>query len=200
MSGQMIGKRLHTRFSFFLNSGAFLEPSVNPVSDRLAQPLILSPGIATVQAGSYSWTEYQLRGMSDPSKPLSISSLVTAGGLWTGTQRTVGVTAVIRPSHRLRLSIGGSRTAANLGAPDTDFVSAVWTMRVNYSFTTNMFLDSLVQYDQDRSRVNANLRFNLIHHPLSDLFIVYNEQQIRNDPDVRPGRSVIVKVTRMMAF
>ncbi len=63
-----------------------------------------------------------------------------------------------------------------------------------------MFLDSLVQYDADRRRLNANVRFNLIHHPLSDLFVVYNEQQFRGTPDAMPGRGVIVKLTRMLAF
>ena len=76
----------------------------------------------------------------------------------------------------------------------------MWTSRVNYSFTTNMFLDSLVQYDQDRRRLNANIRFNVMHHPLSDLFVVYNEQQFRDRPDLLPGRSIIVKFTQMMQF
>ncbi len=200
MAGRMVAKRLHTGFTFFMNDGSFLEPSVNPVSDTLTQPLLLAPGVPPVPPGSYSWTEYQLRYISDSSKPLSLNAGFTAGGLWTGAQRSVSLSGVIRPSHQFRLSLGVTRTAADLGAPNTDFVTAVWTMRVNYSFTTNMFLDSLVQYDEDRNRFNANIRFNLIHHPLSDLFIVYNEQQVRNDPTVTAGRSFIVKVTRMMAF
>jgi len=63
-----------------------------------------------------------------------------------------------------------------------------------------MFLDSLAQYDQDKHRFNANVRFNFIHHPLSDLYLVYNEQQITNDQNITPGRSVILKFTRMMSF
>ena len=93
-----------------------------------------------------------------------------------------------------------NRTSADLGAPGTEFVTAVWTARANYSFSTNMFLDSLLQYDQDRHRFNANLRFNFIHRPLSDLFVVFNEQQITNNPAIAPGRGLVVKFTRMMAF
>jgi hypothetical protein len=63
-----------------------------------------------------------------------------------------------------------------------------------------MYIDSLVQYDTDLSQFNANVRFNFIHHPLSDLFLVYNEQQFRADEDIPAGRSVIVKFTRMIAF
>jgi len=110
------------------------------------------------------------------------------------------MTVTLQPSYRLRLTAGVNRTDGDLGQPDSDFVTAVWTTRLNYSFTTNMFLDSLAQYDQDKHRFNANVRFNFIHHPLSDLYVVYNEQQITNDATINPGRSVIVKFTRMMAF
>lgn len=200
MSGRMIGKRLHSGFTFSMNDGSFFEPSVNPVSDVLTQPLRVSPDAPPVMPGSYSWTEYVLFYNGDASKPFSVTARATLGGLWGGTQQTLNVTAVIRPSHMFSVSLGGTRTAANLGMPDSEFVSAVWTMRVNYSFTTNMFLDSLVQYDRDRDRINTNVRFNLVHHPLSDLFIVFNDQQVPNSPDVNPGRSLIVKVTRMIAF
>jgi hypothetical protein len=48
---------------------------------------------------------------------------------------------------------------------------------------------------------NANVRFNVIHHPLSDLFIVYNEQRFTT-PDQRmaPGRSLVVKFTQMFSL
>lgn len=76
-----------------------------------------------------------------------------------------------------------------------------WTMRANYSFTTNMFFDSFVQYNRDRDMVNANIRFNIIHHPLSDLFVVYNEQRFTTPENPIPtGRGVIVKFTQMLSF
>ncbi|MGE3618732.1 MAG: hypothetical protein AB7L66_22895, partial [Gemmatimonadales bacterium] len=72
----------------------------------------------------------------------------------------------------------------------------------NYSFSTGMFLDALTQYDPERHLFNANVRFNLIHHPLSDLFIDFNEQRLTppDQPDLVPGRSDIVKFTQMLAF
>ena len=52
-------------------------------------------------------------------------------------------------------------------------------------------------------QIITNLRFNLIHAPLSDLFVVF--QDVRN-PDDDPltrrisGRSIRLKLTRMFAF
>ena len=112
-------------------------------------------------------------------------------------------TLTIRPNYRFRLTTGLQRTSADLDAPaGSHFTSTLVTVRGNYSFTTNMFLDALTQYDPGRHTFNANVRFNLIHHPLSDLYIVLNEQRINDpaQPDVVPGRSVIVKATHMLAF
>jgi len=44
------------------------------------------------------------------------------------------------------------------------------------------------------------VRLNVIHHPLSDLFIVYNDQQFATPDAPRAGRGLTIKVTQMMAF
>lgn len=63
-----------------------------------------------------------------------------------------------------------------------------------------MFLDALTQYDAAIKQFNANIRFNLIHHPLSDLFIVFNEQRFTTPDAPMAGRSIVVKFTQMIAF
>ena len=59
--------------------------------------------------------------------------------------------------------------------------------RVNYNFNTKMFLNALLQYNTDSRQWSSNLRFNVIHRPLSDFFLVYNER--RDRAHGRPDRS-----------
>ena len=59
-----------------------------------------------------------------------------------------------------------------------DFVTNLVTSRIGYAFNTRTFLDTLLQYNTDLKQFSANVRFDLIHRPLSDLFLVYNEQQL----------------------
>jgi hypothetical protein len=73
-------------------------------------------------------------------------------------------------------------------------------MRTNYSFNRDMFIDALLQYDPESTLFNANVRYNFIHHPLSDLFVVYNEQRFSTGELIRPGRSLTIKFTQMLAF
>jgi hypothetical protein len=48
--------------------------------------------------------------------------------------------------------------------------------------------------------VSTNVRFDLIHHPLSNLFVVFNEQRSTAMGAPAAGRSWIVKFTRMVAM
>jgi hypothetical protein len=67
-----------------------------------------------------------------------------------------------------------------------------------YSFSTNMFLKALVQYNSDAHQWSSNISFNIIHHPLSDFFLVYNEQRDELSGDLI-DRAVIAKFTYMFA-
>ena len=105
-----------------------------------------------------------------------------------------------RPSARFGASLGVSHTEATLRQPDASFEALLYTTRANYSFSTRMFFDALTQYDPRLHQLNANLRFNVIHHPLSDLFIVVNEQKFTTPDAPNTGLGVIVKFTQMLSL
>ena len=77
----------------------------------------------------------------------------------------------------------------------TDLIST----RIQYGFSTMAFINALVQYNTDAGEWSSNVRFNIIHHPLSDFFLVFNE---RRDQDTGGllDRAVIAKMTYMVAF
>ncbi len=78
------------------------------------------------------------------------------------------------------------------------FVSKLVSSRVNYNFNTKMFVNALVQYNTDSRQLSSNLRFNIIHRPLSDIFLVYNERH--DERTDRIDRAFIAKMTYLFAF
>ena len=60
-----------------------------------------------------------------------------------------------------------------------------------------MFLNALIQYNSDLRQVSSNIRFNLIHRPLSDIFIVYNEQRDAFQRGVA-DKALSIKYTHML--
>ncbi len=200
LDGRILAKDFHTGYSFFLNDGGFVELSANPKFERIAAPFVIDSRIDPIPVGSYGWVEWMLRGSTDASRLISADFTGILGGLWSGTQRTFSVSLSLKPSYRVRASVGVQRTDATLDSPTADFVKTLWTSRANYSFTRNMFIDALVQYDPSSEQFNSNVRFNLIHHPLSDLFIVWNEQRVTTGDGTPPGRSLTVKLTYMISL
>ena len=61
-----------------------------------------------------------------------------------------------------------------------------------------MFLNALIQYNNVTDQWASNIRFNLIHRPLSDLFIVYND--LRDDSGAVIDRALIAKFTYLFDF
>ena len=197
---QLVQKWFHTGQSVFFENGAVIELSYNPSFNRLATPLQLSPRADPLPAGAYGWNEWGLLANTDPSRTLSFSSRYTWGELYNGRQRTISASVILRPNYHLRVSTGVQRTQASLDLANGRFVNSIWTTRANYSFSPRMFIDALSQYDPASKQLNANVRFNLLHHPLSDLFVVYNDQRFLTADSPVPGRSIAVKFTQMMAF
>jgi len=108
---------------------------------------------------------------------------------------------VVRPSYHLSFDTALQRNDIHLPSPMHPFTTNLVTSRISYAFNTRTFLDTLLQYNTDLHQFSANVRFDLIHRPLSDLFVVYNEQQVTGvATPVTPGRGLIVKYTHMLAF
>ena len=71
-------------------------------------------------------------------------------------------------------------------------------MRLNYSFTTRMFLQALVQYNDRADLWSSNIRFAILSDANTGLFIVYNDTQGLGD--VRPtgaGRTLTIKYSQL---
>ena len=190
----------HVAMAWFFERGGYMEVQWNPRFERIVVPFKVRTD-QSFAIGSYGWNEYALELETNHSRKVSGSALITTGGFWNGTQNTIKGGVVYRPSYRLTFDIALQRSDITLPQPMHDFVTNLVTSRIGYAFNTRTFLDTLLQYNTDLKQFSANIRFDLIHRPLSDLFVVYNEQQLTNEPTpVNAGRGFIVKYTHMLAF
>jgi hypothetical protein len=190
----------HIGYGVFLENGGYVEAAWNGRFERLDTPFRIRPD-QRFAPGSYSWNEYYLELETNHSRKVSGSALLTTGGFWSGTQKTSKAGLLVRPSYHLTFDMALQRNDISLPFPMHDFVTNLVSSRIGYAFNTRTFLDTLLQYNTDLKQFSANVRFDLIHRPLSDLFVVYNEQQLTNQTvPVSTGRGLIVKYTHMLSF
>jgi hypothetical protein len=186
----------HWNFNF--EDGSNAEIGVNQYAEDVQLPFTINRATGTqVNPGRYDYPEYFGFWRTNESALVSFNTRYAVGTFYDGYRRNL----TFGPSIRLNENFNAS---VNLQLNDIElstgaFVSKLVTTRVNYNFNTKMFFNALVQYNSDNQQWTSNLRFNIIHRPLSDFFLVYNERR-----DERTGqmlsRAVIAKMTYLMAF
>ena len=178
--------------------GSTAEVGVNPQIEDIdtAFSLNSSRGIG-IAPGRYEFAEYFAFYNSSNARTVSANAQYRTGAFYDGYRRNFSFGPQLRLNENLNMSVNLSLN--DISVSTGSFVSKLVTTRLNYNFNTKMFFNALVQYNSDNSQWTSNLRFNIIHRPLSDFFLVYNERR-----DERTGkmlsRAVIAKVTYLMAF
>ncbi|MEP7118145.1 MAG: DUF5916 domain-containing protein [Acidobacteriota bacterium] len=196
--GDLVTRNGHVALQVTWNNGSRVEYAFEPREEAISEPFKIQSNVI-IPVGRYDWSQHLWLIETDHSKALSLSTRITHGGFWSGRQKNLQSSVVYRPTYRLFFDVGVQVSDIALDLPKQSFVTTLVNWRTGYSFSTNMFLDSLVQYRSDVKQFSANLRFNLIHHPLSDFFVVYNEQRF-TDGAVSAGRGVVVKYTHLLSF
>ena len=114
-----------------------------------------------------------------------------------GTLISLGGTVTAAPSPKLAFTLGFTRN--DVEVPEGEFTADVSSLRATWSWSTRLSTNALVQYNSLDRDFSVNLRFNFIHRPGSDLFIVFTE----NRGDERrlwnlSDRGIVAKLTYLM--
>ena len=97
------------------------------------------------------------------------------------------------------LNVSLTDSINDIDLPTGSFVTNLVTGRLNYYFNTKVFVNALVQYNTDTQQWSSNVRLDVIHHPLSDFYLVYNERHDTVSGSML-SRAIIAKMTYLLAF
>ena len=187
-------REVNSRFSIEFNNSSFLSVGRRSTFERLVEEDEILDEI--LLPGDYQFEETTATLSSDRSRMFSGSINWSDGEFYNGERTSYGVGLGFSPNAQFGLDVFWSH--ADLSFPTRDFTTDLVSTRVGYSFNTNMFLNALIQYSSRDGLIASNIRFNLIHKPLSDFFLVYNEQR-SPEGDVL-DRALIAKLTYLFSF
>ena len=197
-SGDFESRYIDYHIPFNFQDGTNVETGWNTDEENLLAPFTLnSRRRIVVPPGEYRFAEFFALTRTDPSKPVSVIGRYSTGTFWNGTHQQYNLYTTIRANERFNTTISWARNDVTLPVESysTDLLSA----RINLNFSTRTFLNAFLQYNTDARQWTSNIRFNIIHHTLSDFFLVYNERR-DSQTGVMQDRAVIAKITHMMAF
>jgi hypothetical protein len=186
----------HLPFNF--HDGAFIEIGVNPNVEEIRQPFTInsSRGVK-VDPGRYAFNEWFFLWRSNSAAPFSWEARYATGDFYDGYRRGYQFGPSARVGEHFNASMNLQINDIDLRA--ASYVSKLVTSRINYNFNTRMFVNALLQYNTDSGQWSSNVRFNFIHRPLSDFFLVYNERRLDGSGDLI-DRALIAKMTYLVAF
>jgi hypothetical protein len=187
-------------FHFPLNfqDGTFFEAGVNPNVEVIKAPFTIntSRGIR-VNPGRYEFDEYFILINSNQAARVAMGARYSTGEFYDGYRRSYSLGPSFRMNESFNVTLGAQIQDVELSTGN--YVTTLVTGRVNYNFNTKMFVNALLQYNTDSHQWSSNLRFNIIHRPLSDFFLVYNERRDERSGDLM-DRAIVAKMTYLMAF
>ena len=187
-------RNFQTGFRTSFNDGGFFRIGYERIFERLDEDFEIRDGI-NIPVGDYNWDEFSLFYRSDSSRMFSASGSFSSGGFWGGDRNQYRAGLQFQPSYRFTSEVNMTRNVVDLpaGAFTVDLVG----INANYSFSKRMFLKALIQYNSETNEMVSNIRYNFMHKPLSDLYIVYNERRDLDTSEVI-DRAITVKFTYVL--
>lgn len=174
-----ISVRMFNRFTF-------LTDSFDPTDTDGALELPADQG--------YYYTSYEVEFQSDRRKVFSYSLEPGYGDFFNGNRFSFEGDVSLRLQPKVSLSL--DLNYDNINLPDPFPSADLWLVspRVNITFNKSVFWSTLVQYSNQRDNLGFNSRLQWRFAPLSDLFIVYNDNYFVNSFMPR-NRSINLKLT-----
>ncbi len=210
VDGGMVGRTLELGNELEFQDGSTVSGRVVRQMELLRNPFVVQ-GV-TIPAGRYDETEWTLSYGSSAARALSGEVRLGGGGYFDGRRRSVGLEGVWQVNPHLGLD--ASVDWNDLDLPAGGFRSNVYRGRVMLDVNTRTFASGYLQYNDALDQLVTNLRFNLIHAPLSDVFLVLTERRQTGGGGLPPGalpgvdggsgaileRMLALKVTRHLTF
>lgn len=142
----------------------------------------------------YYYTSYEVEFQSDRRKVFSYALEPGYGDFFNGTRFSFEGDMSLRLQPKVFLSLGLNYDSIKL--PDPYESADIWLVspRINITFNKSIFWSTLIQYSNQRDNLGFNSRLQWRFAPLSDLFLVYNDNYFVNSFMPR-SRSINLKLT-----
>jgi uncharacterized protein DUF5916 len=172
-------------FNVRTESGEHLEWNYIPTFERLDAPFEIQPGII-IPAGSYRTTRFRTEVNTATKRPWVVDFALRWGGFYRGSLRQYQPVLTLKPNIHLAIVLQMERDEGSL--PQGDFVTQLYSGRLDYNFSPNVTWSNLVQYDSPSRILGFQSRFRWILRPGNDLFFVVSRGWFRRfDGDYVPS-------------
>ena len=166
--------RWHIDNHWEFRSGFEIHTGMNIVKEGVLEPFEISDGV-TVRDGTFNDKEAQIMIMTNQAKPISFTSMNRMGGFFGGDR--LNVTPAIKFRYKDRFTSEFSSNYNKVNLPGGKFTTNLLRARLTYAFTPKMYIQSLLQYNNQSDQWSMNWRFIWQQSAATGLYVVYNQTE-----------------------
>ena len=152
---------------------------------------------AEVPIGEYKFNNLSLYFRGDRTKTISLNGNASIGQYFNGTRNSYGVSATIKRGYRFSVNMGLNKNLVTF--PGISINADIYTLKIKYNHSVKLFNTLYFQYNGAEEKLVTNFRMNLIHAPLSDLFLVYSNISDLNSDEKDTGM-IALKFTKLFSL
>lgn len=145
----------------------FLSSAFDPTRSENGIPLPSDEG--------YNFNEWSLEYQSNVARLFNFSSEVSYGSFFNGTRFSVKGTTQFRVQPKLAMSLLWDYNQIRLPNPYPSANIILVSPKIELTLNKKLFWSTLVQYSNQTENLGINSRLQWRFAPLSDLFLVYND-------------------------
>ncbi len=154
-----------------LESGDRVEFNVRPVGENILVPFEIAEGV-TIPVGAYHFMRYRAEVEVAAKRRLSGEASYWFGSFYDGTLKELELQLNWNPLALLGFELSALRNIGRL--PFGDFDQTLAGLRVRFNITSDLQINSYLQYDTVSRNMGLNARIHWIFSPLGDVFLVIN--------------------------
>ncbi len=170
-------------------SGFEVHTGVNITSEGVYDAFKISD--VEIPAGEYNHQEFQLYLQSNPNTALNYTSRTFLGGYYGGDRFLTSNSINYRNCNKFNSTLNLDYTKLKL--KNGDINAFITGLRLSYSFSPKMYLQSLVQYNNVTNITSVNTRFGMLQTANSGLFVVVNFVRDSDWFDYLNSQSISIK-------
>ena len=140
------------------------------------------------------YTSYEMQFQSDRRRVFSYSVQPGYGDFYNGNRFVMEGDLSLRLQPKMLLSLGVNYNSIMLPEPYASRDIWLVSPRIELTFNKSVFWSTLIQYSNQADNLGINSRLQWRFAPLSDLFLVYNDNYFVNTFMPRT-RSINLKLT-----
>ena len=152
----------------------------------LDAPFEIRPGIV-IPAGRYAWSAPRFIAGTTNSRPVNVRFDFQGGGFYGGAQRIYQTNLGWRPSSHLELGL--NYTLRQIRLPQGKFDLRLGEARATYTFTPDLQVSLLAQYDNFSNQLGANFRVKWTVQPGNDVYFIVNQNYDTTTDNFRPTQN-----------